>query len=147
MEHGIVENIAEPLGLAVHPADGDARIGQLQRESPQCDDHAGLDEGNLLIQKPATGLDLIRLRVTVVRWPALDNIGDEHLSTGHVDLVEQRLQQVPCCPHKGQALLVFVKAGGFPNKHEPGGGRATPGDGMSTVARQAAPSAVANLFG
>ena len=72
--------------LAAQPRDGLVAAEQgANRKGPECDDDARANDIQLLEQERLAGLDLVGLRVPVLRRAALDDVGDIHLFAGQPD--------------------------------------------------------------
>ena len=103
------------------------------------------DQRNLAIEIGAAGLELVRLRIAVVGRSALDDVGDIDLLPRQIDRLQQLIQKLASGAHKGQALLVFVKAGGLADEQDLGLGRPAAGHRMGASAGQPARLAGAHL--
>ena len=81
------------LALLGPPVDGGhAQLGvgqQLGGESAEGADDPRLDDGDLVHEMRAAGLDLVRERVPVVGRAALDHVGDVDVGPGEAYLAEQ----------------------------------------------------------
>src|SRR2546428_3676620 len=77
---------------------GDRRGGikqGLSGEFAQRADDLGLNGINLTEEKRAAFLDLVRLRISILRWTALDNIGNIHVLAPEPDRFDDFCQQLP----------------------------------------------------
>ena len=68
------------------------------------------------MQERRAGSDLGGFRVAIGGRPALDHVGDEHLTALPADRVEQFIQQAAGGAHERPALPVFVEAGALANE-------------------------------
>ena len=82
----------------------------------------GLQQRDLSLQVRQALRDLFRLRIAVVRRPALQHVGDEHLLALQSDAAQHRIEQSTRPAHEGLTLAVFVCTGRLAH-HEPAGGR------------------------
>src|SRR5579864_4473765 len=81
----------------------------------------GLDEFLLLVQVRRACLHLVRQRIPVARWPALQDVGDENVCPGEADALEQLVEQLAGRPDEWLPLLILVLPGRLADDHDPGG--------------------------
>ena len=84
------------------------------------DDDAWLYQVKLALQPFAAGHYLAGHRVAVLGRAALDHIGDEDLVAFIADHADKLVEVLAGRAHERPASLVFVPAGGFADKEEPG---------------------------
>ena len=94
MVHGEYVAMPPQSRLAVDLGDGFLRKETYEGEAAQGDDDFGVYQTYLLIKVFATGLDLIRQRVTVVGRSAFHHVGDVHVRPGQTDQTKEIVQQL-----------------------------------------------------
>ena len=135
------------LGLAVDGGHAELGVGeQLGGKTPQGADDLGSDDGDLLHQMRAAGLDLVGQRVAVVGRAALDHVGDVDVGPGEADLAQKLGEQLAGRPHERLALFVLVKARPFAYEQQVGVGITHPEHHLGAAAAQPAAFAVAKRF-
>ena len=77
-----------------------------------------LDQVDLPPQVVLAGLELARERVAIVRRPALERVGDEHLLALQADLPQQLVEQLSRLPDERESQTVLVGAGGLTDEHQ-----------------------------
>ena len=85
----------------------DAHVGfqyELRGEVAQRHDELGVNRARLLAQIRRADFDLLRARVAVSRWAALQHVRDEDVLAIQTRDFEQRVQVLPRFPHEGNAL-------------------------------------------
>jgi hypothetical protein len=114
---------------------------KMQRSTAQQYDYFGLDKFDLLVQIPDTGGGFIFARHPVPRRAAFYNIGDINFLAPQVHSVDHFIQQLPRGSHKGASGGIFICAGPFANKHQPGIGRTFAENNVLTgIAQSAVPA-------
>ena len=101
----------------------DAEILPDQRhggDPAQTDDELRIDQGNLPIQPGTAGGHLGRLRIAVVRRPALHHVRNINPAPVEVDHLQHRVEKLPRGADKGNALQVFLLSGPLADEHEIG---------------------------
>ena len=104
----------------------DGLVGAQQRlhgNAAHGDDHPGLHQRHLALQKGLAGGQFFGRRVAVARRSAFQRVGDEHLLLGwavvsaQAQCGEHAVQQLAGGTDKGLALEVFLLARGFAHHH------------------------------
>ncbi len=109
------------LLVAVQPRDpGAVGAQELRREVPERADDRRLDQVHLAAQVVLTGLDLVRVRVAVVRGPAFEDIAYPHLLALEPDLREQLVEQLARLADERKPHPVLVGAGRLADEHQIG---------------------------
>src|SRR3954447_23623712 len=107
-------------GIAAAPELGDAVGGGQQQpggEVAEGDDDRRLDELDLRLEIGPARLDLVRLRVPVAGWPALDHVGDVGLCPGYPDLLlHQPVEELSRAAHERLTFEILLPAGTFPDE-------------------------------
>src|SRR5690606_12687217 len=93
----------------------------------------------------AAGAGLRRLRLTVLRRPALHDVRDEEVGAVEADLGEDVVEVPPGRADEGVAAGVLVLAGPLPHEKRPGAGPAVAGDGVGARGAEGAERADADL--
>src|SRR2546430_1184675 len=107
--------------FSVQTGDGFITWQQTRQRMPaQYQDDLRPDQAKLLREIRRTGLHFGRLWIPIVRWAALEDIGDEDIAAREADSPQELVEQLACCADEGFALQVFVLAGRLPNHHNPG---------------------------
>src|SRR5262249_37249744 len=92
-----------------------------RRERAQRDDDLRLDDVDLLKQKGLARLDLVLLRITVLRRPAFDHVRNVDVFARHLEaLLNDVGQQLTRAADEWNALDVFVAARRLANEHQVG---------------------------
>ena len=84
----------------------------------QATDQTGLDGFELPKKEGRAGFDFVLLRRAISGRAALDDVADVNLFAFHADRLDHAVQKLAGAAHKRQALLVFVGARPFSNKHQ-----------------------------
>jgi hypothetical protein len=85
------------------------------KRSETADDFRAND-GKLLFQKWITRSDFVRLGISIVRRPALQDVADVNIFSLEIDRLDNFRQQLPGASNKRQTLLIFVVSGASPTK-------------------------------
>ena len=91
----------------------------LRRGAPQCEDHRGTDQGQLAVQVRQAGRDFIRQGLPVLRWPALDDVGDIDRFARQVNRSQDVVQERPRASHERPPRLVLGGPRPFPDEQQP----------------------------
>jgi hypothetical protein len=113
------------VGVELASEDRDALRGLQQGlggEGPQGADDLGSDGVQLLAEEGEAGLDLIGLRVAVLRRAAFYDVGDVDLFSREVYGLDDTGKELPCLADKGPPLQVLFPARGFSHKDDHGMG-------------------------
>ncbi len=112
---------AELLPLPAQPRDaGGGSEQQLRRGRPQGDDDTRPDRLDLPEQERRAGRDLVRLRVAILRRPALDDVGDVDLLALETDRADHLVELLPGAADERLALRVLVGARPLADEHQVG---------------------------
>ena len=95
---------------------------QPRRVAPERHDDGRLDQLDLAPQPRLAALDLLRMRIAVLRRPALQDVGDEDVVALKADPLEQRRQQLAGGSDERDSLLVLLLAGGLADEEDAGVG-------------------------
>lgn len=87
-------------------------------DAAQADDDRRIDECDLPPQPFAAAFLLHKLRVTVVRRAAFDNVGDVNLCSVEIDHFEHIVEQLSGWADKRQALQILLLAGALADEHD-----------------------------
>jgi hypothetical protein len=133
MVHGDHEVLPYLLHLSVDLRDLGTLEKQTHREPSERDDNAGVDDLDLVLKIiAAAGFDLLRQRIAVSGWAALDQVRDPYIRAGYTGLFEQFIEELSRRAHERPALLIFVKARSFANEHDLGMRGSFARDGLLT---------------
>lgn len=119
---------------------------RLGRKIAQGANHAGLDHLDLFPEIRQTGIDLVRLGVSVLRRAAFDHIGDIDVFALQADAAQEIRKQFPGRANEGPVLKVFILAGRLADEHDLGIGVAFAEHDMCARLAQPTFTAVFNLF-
>ena len=89
MEHGHIDDVSHPLGCAMYPGYRHPRESEPHRKPAKGHDNLRLDESDLLSQIRSASGDLVRLRIAILRWATLDDIGDVYVAARQIDGAEK----------------------------------------------------------
>ena len=142
-----VNDVALLSWIAVNPANRLSRKELSHREPSEGNDHFGANRVDLSLQKMSTRPDLIRLRISIVWRPALDDVRNENVAAFQADRRQKLFEKLPSRADERMALLILVKTRRFPNEHNRCIGRAVAGNGLVTGARQRARGTKGDLLG
>src|SRR3990172_6257655 len=144
--HGDEIDAVPHLRLAVHLADHVAREEPGQGVAAQANDDPGPYQLDLALEVLAAGLDLPGQRVAVVRWPALDDVRDEHLLAAQAAGGDKLFQKTPGRAGEGTGLLVLVESRRLADKQHFSVRRAFTGDSVGAGAAEVAVGAGSDLL-
>src|SRR4030095_10351118 len=71
-------------------------------------------------EKGLARLDFVRLRIAILRWPALDHVRDVYVVALEANRLDDLRQLLPGTAHERYALDIFVPPRGLADKHEIG---------------------------
>jgi hypothetical protein len=92
---------------------------RLKRDGAEHQHHLGLQHIDLLLEERATCRYFGRKRISIVRRPALENVGDVDLaSLQQQHVAEHAIEHLPHLADKRLALSILVVAGGFSNDQQ-----------------------------
>ena len=86
--------------------------------SAQAANQARLDGLNLAIEEGRAGVNLVLFRSAIPWGAALDDIADVDLLAFQANGFHHAVQKLPCSPHEGETLFVFVSARTLTNEHQ-----------------------------
>jgi hypothetical protein len=89
----------------------------VQRISAQGNDEPGMKKGKLQVKPWRASIDLLRQRVTVLRWTTLDYIQYIHFTAREPYTGQKLIQKFARLPHEWPSLLVLKKPRGLTNEH------------------------------
>ncbi len=90
----------------------------LRRHPTEKTDDAGPEQRQLPLEPDVAGLNLLRLRVAIVRRPAFDGVHDIDLIAIQTEGGEHAIQKLSGASDKGQSLAVLLLAGRLADEHE-----------------------------
>jgi hypothetical protein len=90
------------------------------RVAAQCDDDAGVNEGNLAVEIGSASGYLVRVRVAVIGRAAFHHISYEDVVTGEAGDAEQFVEELAGIADERAALAVFVVARPLTDEHHLG---------------------------
>ena len=109
------------LLLAVDARDPDVLAAQLlRRVVAEARDHLRLDQLDLPEEVRLAGLLLVRDRIAVARWSALDDVRDVDVGAVEPDPGEQLVEQLAGLADERDPLLVLVEARALADEHQVG---------------------------
>jgi hypothetical protein len=86
----------------------------------------------LIVKIMATGLNLLVIWITVLRWAALDNIRDEYIISFETDICEEAIENSSRPAHKGDTFEILTSAGRLTNEENTGRNRALSRNGVGS---------------
>lgn len=96
---------------------------QGHRKATQGYNNRRVNHLNLAVEKGCGAcVNFVGLRVSILRRPTFDNVADEDLGPLHTRHQEQFVQEFARRPDEGEPFAIFVIAGTFADKHDPGRG-------------------------
>jgi hypothetical protein len=114
-------------------------------EGPEGADDPGPDGLQLFAKKGETGLDLIGLRIAVLRGAAFYDVGDIYLLSPHVYGLDDAGEELSCLADKGPPLQVLFPARGLSYKDERGLGITLAEDQALSPFMETTPGAISQL--
>src|SRR4051812_19251906 len=96
------------------------RVGLEERprgERAKRDDNLRLDRRELAKQEWLARRNLVRFRIAIARWTALQHVRDIHIVARQPHRLDHLRQQLTGAADKRYALLVFVRARGLADEH------------------------------
>src|SRR5437868_8093215 len=118
------------MDRSVDRGDARSRDEGSEREPAQGDDERGVEDLELTTQDRGAGRHLVGLRVAVARWPALDDVRDEHVGAGPLDAPEQLVEDAASPADERLALLILVESRPLTDEHDLGVGASLPRHGL-----------------
>ena len=105
---------------------------------------------NLTVKERRACLNFVTFRRAISGGAALDHVTDINFFALQTHGLHQAIQELPGTPHKGKALLVFIRTRAFPDEHQGGVRVAFPEyNGLACGSELAAPAVtkvLANLL-
>src|SRR5204862_5001847 len=105
----------------------------------------GIERFQLASQERRARGDLVRLRVAIVRRPALHDVRDEHILPSPADRGQELDEEPAGATHKRPALAVLIEARALAHEHDFGVWIAFAGDRASALLVETTAGADANL--
>jgi hypothetical protein len=134
------------LRLAVDARDtGLLSREELRGEVAQSGDDLRLDELDLAEEMRLAGLDLVRHRIAVARWPAFQDVRHEDQVPAEPDAGEKLVEELPRLADERESLLVLVEARGLADEHQVRVRVPVPEDDLRPAFREAAARAAGDL--
>src|SRR5262249_28491345 len=119
MEQRQIDAVIGTLWLPMYLGNLALRPEQTHAVAPQRHDYLRVNQFDLLEQiVRGTDIHLVRMWITVARWPAFHYVRNENIVTGQFDHRQEFFEQVPRLPDERQPLLIFVEARPLANKHD-----------------------------
>ncbi len=148
VKHGYDQAAIHCARLAMDARDLLARHEERHRETPQRNDHGGVDRLDLAEQVVlGAGGDLVGLRVAVLGRATLHHVADEDLAALETGHAEQLVEKLARWPNKRAALPILVVAGALADQHDLRVGRALAWDGLGAPSMQPTQRAALCLLG
>jgi hypothetical protein len=117
----------------------------LERMAAEDEDDLGLDHRELARQVWRASLRLVWHRVTVLRRPALEHVGDVDVGAAQADARQQGVEQLPGGTDERLPLAVFVEARRLSDDQDVGRTGPNPGNGLGSRGMEPALGAGADL--
>lgn len=117
--------IAELMDLAPHSSDRLVGIEeQVRSDTPDRDNDFRLHEFYLALEVRTARCRLVGLRITIVRRPAFQDIGNEYTGAAFADRAQHLVEQFARTPNERFTTTIFLGARSLPDDH-PVGDQAT----------------------
>src|SRR5438132_224807 len=137
--------VPPPSALDYDPAgSGDLARGEelLEGGDAEEDNKRGVHCLNLSAKIVTAALGFFPSRASVLRWPALHDVGDVDVIPGESRQPQKAFEPLPCCADEWPPGLVFLPPGCLPHEHDAGPSRPLTWDRLLS-----APAEVALLAG